>query len=131
MSRQLIAPAEIHEAPGFSHVVIAPSGTTVHLSGQLPLDMDLSVIGGDDLGAQTRAAMRNVGIALAAVGATWEDVVRRTIYTLHPTEWALITEAMEEVQGSTEHPAQTLIGVTGFAISGAQIEIEVTAVISD
>lgn len=129
MSRTLVNPPELHPAPGFSHVAIAPAGTVVHLAGQLPLAPDFSLVGGDDLGAQTRAAMRNVGIALTAAGASWDDVVRRTIYTLHPTEFEVITAAIEEVQGSTEHPAQTILGTTGLAIPGALLEIEVTAVI--
>ncbi|MFW6034100.1 MAG: RidA family protein, partial [bacterium] len=90
-----------------------------------------SVIGVDDLAAQTRAAMRNIEIALNAIGASWEHVVRRTVYTLHPTEFEVITGAIEEVQGSTEHPAQTIVGVTGLAVEGLLIEIEVTVLLPD
>lgn len=74
--------------------------------------------------------MRNIAVALEADGATWDDVIRRTIYTLHPTEFAVITEAIESVQGATEHPAQTIVGVTGLAVEGLLIEIEVTALLS-
>jgi enamine deaminase RidA (YjgF/YER057c/UK114 family) len=52
--------------------------------------------------------------------------VRRTIYTTQPTEFAVITAAIEEVQGSTEHPAQTIVGITGLAVPGLLIEIEAT-----
>lgn len=126
MSRKLINPPELHPAPGFSHITVVESGTMAYLAGQVALAPDFSVIGGDDLGAQTKAAMRNLGIALKAVNATWSDVVRRTIYTLHPTEFGVITAAIEEVQGSKEHPAQTIIGVTGLAVPGLLIEIEAT-----
>ncbi|MBL3698769.1 RidA family protein [Leucobacter luti] len=130
-TRTLLSPPELHPSPGFSHVAIAPPGTTVHLAGQLALGPDFGLIGGDDLGAQTRAAMQNVGMALAAAGASWEHVVRRTIYTVHPTEFAVITAMIEEVQGSDQHPAQTIVGISGLAIPGTLIEIEVTAVIPD
>ena len=53
-------------------------------------------------------------------------VVRRTIYTTQPTEYAVITAAIEEVQDSTEHPAQTIVGITGLALPGLLIEIEAT-----
>jgi len=126
VARKLINPSALHPAPGFSHITVSEPGTMAYIAGQLACAPDFSIIGGDDLGEQTKAAMRNVGIALKEVGASWEHVVRRTIYTLHPTEYEVITAAIEEVQGSTDHPAQTILGVTGLAVPGALIEIEVT-----
>jgi len=126
MSRKLINPPSLHPAPGFSHITVAEPGTIAYFAGQVALAPDFSIIGGDDLGKQTKAAMRNIGVALKAVNATWDDVVRRTIYTLHPTEYEVMTAAIEEIQGSTDHPAQTIIGVTGLAVPGLLIEIEVT-----
>jgi enamine deaminase RidA (YjgF/YER057c/UK114 family) len=128
--RKLINPPEVFAPPGFSHVAVGAGRRLVCVAGQVALAPDFTIIGGDDLGAQTRAAMESVGVALGAAGATWEDVVRRTIYTLAPTEFEAITAAIEEVTGSTEHPAQTIIGVTGLALPGLLIEIEVTALIA-
>jgi enamine deaminase RidA (YjgF/YER057c/UK114 family) len=98
----------------------------VYIAGQIALAPDFSIVGGEDLGEQTKAAMRNLQIALRTVDASWEHVVRRTIYTTHPTEYQVITAAIEEVQGSSEHPAQTIVGVTGLALPGLLIEIEAT-----
>ncbi|MAK55559.1 MAG: enamine deaminase RidA [Pusillimonas sp.] len=126
MSRKLINPPELHPAPGFSHITVAEPGRVAYIAGQVALAPDFSVVSGDDLGKQTQAAMRNIEVALKAVGASWSDVVRRTIYTLHPTEYEVITAAIEAVQGNQEHPAQTIIGVTGLAVPGLLIEIEVT-----
>ena len=127
--RQLINPPELHPAPGFSHVAVAEGTRVVHLAGQVALDREFGIVGGDDLGEQTRAAMRNVEAALTAAGASWDDVVRRTIYTLHPTEYETITAAIDDVTGGAEHPAQTIVGVTGLAVPGLLIEVECTAVI--
>ena len=129
--RQLINPPELHPAPGFSHVAVAEGTRVVHLAGQVALDREFGIIGGDDLGEQTRAAMRNVEAVLTAAGAAWGDVVRRTVYTLHPTEYETITAAIDDVTGGAEHPAQTIVGVTGLAVPGLLIEIECTAVIGD
>jgi enamine deaminase RidA (YjgF/YER057c/UK114 family) len=126
--RELGNPPDLHPAPGFSHVAIATGSTVVHLAGQVALDQQFAIVGGDDLGAQTKAAMRNVQIALGAAGVGWDDVVRRTIYTAHPTEYDTITAAIDEVTGGAEHPAQTIVGVTGLAVPGLLIEIECTAV---
>jgi enamine deaminase RidA (YjgF/YER057c/UK114 family) len=125
-NRELINPGELHPAPGFSHIAVAKGRRIVFLAGQVALGQDFSIIGENDLGAQTEAAMRNLKCALDAVGATFEDVVRRTIYTTEPTEFQTITEAIEKVQASSEHPAQTIAGVTGLALPGLLIEIEAT-----
>ena len=127
MGRELVNPEGMHPAPGFSHVAIATGSRLVCVAGQVALDRDLNLVGGDDLRAQTVAAMRNVETAIGAVGATWDDIVRRTIYTTKPTEYETITSAIDEVTGRAGHPAQTILGVTGLAVPGLLIEIECTA----
>ena len=72
---------------------------------------------------------RDVEIAIRAAGVGWDDIVRRTIYTLHPTEYEVITRAIDEVTGGAAHPAQTIVGITGLAVPGCLIEIECTAVV--
>lgn len=127
MARELVNPPELHPAPGFSHVAIAEGTRVVHLAGQLGLEADFS-LAAVDLFGQTVKAMENVEIALRAAGVGWDDVVRRTIYTLHPTEYEVITRAIDEVTGGAAHPAQTIVGITGLAVPGCLIEIECTAV---
>jgi enamine deaminase RidA (YjgF/YER057c/UK114 family) len=127
MGRELVNPKGMHPAPGFSHVAIATGSKLVYLAGQVALDEGFNIVGGDDLRAQTVAAMRNVETAIDAVGPTWDDIVRRTIYTTRPTEYETITSAIDEVTGGAGHPAQTIVGVTGLAVPGLLIEIECTA----
>jgi enamine deaminase RidA (YjgF/YER057c/UK114 family) len=127
MPRQDTNPEELHPAPGFSHVTEAKGTRLVYFAGQLALDHEFGILGGDDLGEQTKAAMRNLETAMKAVGVGWDDIVRRTIYTLHPTEFEVVTAAIDEVTGSADYPAQTIIGVTGLAVPGCLIEIECTA----
>jgi enamine deaminase RidA (YjgF/YER057c/UK114 family) len=128
--RELVNPPELHPAPGFSHLAIAEGTRLIFVAGQVALDEEFNVVGGDDLGAQTRAAMANVGVVLDAAGAGWDDVARRTIYTTQPTEYEAITAGIDEVTGGADHPAQTIVGVTGLAVPGLLIEIEVTAVLA-
>lgn len=127
MGRELVNPEALHPAPGFSHIAIATGSKLVYLAGQVALDKDFNIVGGDDLRAQTVAAMRNVEIAMAGAGVTWDDIVRRTIYTTMPTEYETITSGIDEVTGGAGHPAQTILGVTGLAVPGLLIEIECTA----
>jgi len=129
-SRELVHPSRLHPTPGFSHATVAPVSRIAYVAGQAALAEDFSVIGEGDLGEQTKAAMRNIKVVLDEIGVDWGAVVRRTIYTLRPTEYEEITRAIEEVQGSSQHPAQTIVGVTGLAVDGLLIEIEVTVHLS-
>jgi enamine deaminase RidA (YjgF/YER057c/UK114 family) len=127
--RKVINPPELFDPPGFSHVIVASGQRLISVAGQVALGKDFSIVGGDDLVAQTKAAIENVGIALKAAGADWGDVVRRTIYTLSPTQFEPISKAIQEVTGESEPPAQTILGVTALAVPGLLIEIEVTALL--
>jgi enamine deaminase RidA (YjgF/YER057c/UK114 family) len=127
--RELVNPPELHPAPGFSHVAIAEGAKVVHFAGQVALAPDFSLLA-EDLHGQTAAAMGNLKVAMDAAGVGWDDIVRRTIYTTEPTEYETITKAIDEVTGGADHPAQTIVGITGLAVPGLLIEIECTAVLS-
>jgi enamine deaminase RidA (YjgF/YER057c/UK114 family) len=127
MGRQLTNPADLHPAPGFSHIAVATGARVIFFAGQVALDAEFNIIGEGDLRAQTVAAMRNLEVALRTAGATWDDIVRRTVYTTTPTEFETITSAIDEVTGGADHPAQAIAGVTGLALPGLLIEIEATA----
>jgi len=128
-SRVLSNPPALHDAPGYSHIATTNAKTLVFLAGQVALDKNFELIGGDDLYEQTKAAAANVVTALESVGATFDDVVRRTIYTTQPSEYELMTRAIEEVTGSTDHSPQTVLGVTALGLPELLIEIECTAAI--
>ena len=127
--RELVNPPDLHPAPGFSHIAVAQGSKVVHFAGQLGIAQDFSLLA-DDLHGQTVAAMRNLETAMAAAGVGWDDIVRRTIYTTEPTEYETITGAIDEVTGGADHPAQTIVGITGLAVPGCLIEIECTAVLA-
>ena len=101
--RELVDPPDLHPAPGFSHIAVAHGTKVVHFAGQLGIGQDFSLVA-EDLPARPRRAMRNLKTAMDAAGVTWDDIVRRTIYTTQPTEYELITEAIDEVTGGADHP---------------------------
>jgi enamine deaminase RidA (YjgF/YER057c/UK114 family) len=126
--RELVNPPDLHPAPGFSHIAVAHGTKLVYFAGQLGIGQDFSLLA-EDLHGQTVAAMGNVETAMRAVDVGWDDIVRRTIYTTEPTQYETITAAIDEVTGGADHPAQTIVGITGLAVPGCLIEIECTAVL--
>jgi enamine deaminase RidA (YjgF/YER057c/UK114 family) len=129
VSRTLINPPSLHPTPGFCHIAVTTGTRLVTFAGQVALDPEFNLIGEDDLHAQTVAAMKNLQVAMQAAGVAWEHIVKRTIFTLHPTEFMAITEAIDEVTGGADHPPQTLVGVSGLAMPGLLIEIEAMALL--
>ncbi|TFI42484.1 RidA family protein [Rhodococcus sp. 1R11] len=130
MNMQPINPENVHPAPGFSHAIISHGSHVVHFAGQVALDTQFNVVG-TDLVSQTVAAMRNLEIVAGEAGVRWDQIIRRTIYTTEPTEYAAITDAIRSVTGSDHEPAQTIVGITGLAIEGLLIEIECTAIVDE
>lgn len=125
----MVNPPNLVAPRGFSHVASVAMGVLVEIAGQTPVDSAGNVVGGDDLEAQARAATLNLRTALSAAGATWEHVVRRTVYTTRPTEFLAISRGIESITGSVPAPPQSIVGVTGLVRSEFLVEIEATAVV--
>jgi enamine deaminase RidA (YjgF/YER057c/UK114 family) len=120
----------LHNA-GFSQVVVATGARTVHTAGQVSIDERGALVGAGDLAAQTEQAMRNVGLALAAAGATFTDIVKITTYVVNykPELRAVIGKARAPFFAGGTPPASTLVGVAALALPEWLVEIEAVAVI--
>lgn len=116
---------------GFSQVVIAQGSKTIYLSGQTAWDTNKQIIGGNDLGQQTRQALRNVQFGVEAAGATLADVVSLRLYVVNPKpgDMNLVGEALREFFSADKPPASTWLGVASLAMPEFLIEIEAIAVI--
>lgn len=128
-----IQPPELADSrpAGFSQVVRA-SGEFVFVSGQVALDANGRLVGRDDLVAQTRQVMKNVEAALQAASASFDDVVKLTIYIVDykPEYRAPILEVRRQYISDERLPASTLVGVQALASADFLIEIEAIAATS-
>jgi enamine deaminase RidA (YjgF/YER057c/UK114 family) len=126
-----LRPNGLFHNPAFSQAVVASGTQTIYISGQVSIDEAGALVGAGDLAAQTAQAMRNVGLALAAAGATFADVVKITTYVVNyaPEQRAVIAKARAPFFAGGEPPASTLIGVTALALPAWLIEIEAVAVV--
>ncbi len=85
-------------------------------------------IGGDDIAAQTREALRRIEIALEQAGATLRDVVRTRMFVTDIGRWAQAGAAHGEVFGDIR-PAATMVEVSALISPDLLIEIEADAVL--
>lgn len=103
-------------------------GPLLFVSGVVPVDEAGELVGGDDVVAQARQVFTNMGAVLAAAGATFDDVVKVTVFLTDVDDRARINAVRQEAFGATR-PASTLVEVAVLAVSGAKIEVEAVAVV--
>ena len=117
-------PEAIAKPGGYSHVVeITGPGRIVYIAGQLGLKPDGKIAG--DFRAQTVQAFENLKAALAAVGATFNDVVKLNNYLVDITaNIGIYREVRDKYVNTAQPPASTTIGVPALARDGALFEAE-------
>lgn len=94
------------------------------------MDASGAIVGEGDLSAQTEQVFANLGIALAAAGATFADVVKLTTYVVDYTPAARpLVAAIRSRYFPTLPPASTLVGISALALPGWLIEIEAIAML--
>lgn len=129
MNTEYINPNGISKPTGYTHVVATDARKTIFISGQIGLDAQGNIREG--LRAQTIQVFENLKIALAAVGATFENVVKVTtlIVNYKPEDRAILREIRSQYFDAQHPPASTLIGVQALAFPELLIEIEAVAVL--
>jgi 2-iminobutanoate/2-iminopropanoate deaminase len=103
-------------------------GGLLFLSGCVPVDSEGRLVGGDDVVAQARRTLENVGAVLAAGGCSFADVAKVTVFLTAVDDRARINPVRQEFFGDAR-PASTLVEVSRLAVPGAKIEIEAVAVV--
>lgn len=128
MKITLIQPAGLVASPAFSHVAVVPPGaTTIYVGGQNGVDDTGSVVS-TDIAGQTLKAIDNAGIALAAAGASLDDVI----------QWFVLIDAQADLGAAYgaiaprlaragPPPLVTAARVAGLGVPGAVIEVSAIA----
>jgi enamine deaminase RidA (YjgF/YER057c/UK114 family) len=117
---------------GYSHLGEVRAGRTVYISGQIALDASGNLVGKGDLRAQTQQVFENLKIALAAAGATFNDVIKINTYcadSVDDTGIALILEIRSRYLNQQTPPASTFVIVRRLVRPEWLIEVEAVAVV--
>ena len=112
---------------GYSRAVrvgqwVSVSGTTAAAEGG-------GAVGGDDVAAQTREALRRIVAALEQVGAGPADVVRTRMYVTDIRRWEEVGRVHGELFGDLR-PATTMVEVRRLIDPALLVEIEADAVVT-
>jgi 2-iminobutanoate/2-iminopropanoate deaminase len=101
------------------------AGALLFVSGQVPIDPDTGYVVDGDITAQTHRVFQNLGAILKAAGASFDQVVRTTVFLADMNDFA----EMNEVYGSyfsTPAPARATVQVSRLP-KDAHIEIDLIA----
>jgi enamine deaminase RidA (YjgF/YER057c/UK114 family) len=118
----------------YRQVAVASGSRTVFLAGQVARTEAGEPVGAGDLAAQVEQAYLNVATALAAVGGSFDDVAKLTLYLV---DWS--DEKMAALGAGVERAAKrlgvdpikpvTLIPVAALGEPDLLIEVDAVAVL--
>src|SRR5438874_6697858 len=126
---QYLNPPTLSEPTGYTHVVQVHGGRTVYIAGQVGLDKSGNVVGkGGDFTAQATQVFENLKSALAAAGATFDNLVKVTTFVTDMSHLQTLRTLRVKYYGENA-PASTLVQVGKLANEELMIEIEAIAVV--
>jgi enamine deaminase RidA (YjgF/YER057c/UK114 family) len=128
---RFLNPPAIPAPRGYTHVVeTAGPGRTIYISGQLGMTADGQFAGAPgDFRAQAIQCFENIKAALAAVGATFEHVVKINNYLIDMAHLPIYFEVRDRYVDTKAPPASTTVQISKLAREGALYEIEAIAVV--
>lgn len=134
MAIELLNPDGLPKPEPYRQVAVASGSRTVFLAGQVARTASGEPVGGGDLAAQVEQAYLNVATGLAAVGGSFDDVAKLTLYIV---DWsgdkmvALgdgVARAAAKLGVDPVKPI-TLIPVTALGEPDLLVEVDATAVL--
>ena len=121
MSKQIISTPNAPAAIGtYSQAVRV--GNTIWVSGQIPLDPKTKELVEGDMEAQVRQVFDNLKAIVTAAGASFDDVVKATVFLIDLSHFGLVNKVMAEYFRQP-YPARAAVGVAALP-RGAQVEVE-------
>ena len=116
---------------GFSQGVATQGKTTVYVSGQVGWNAIQQITDPADLGVQTRQALENIEVAVAAAGGSRTDIVSLRLYIVGDQihNAVSVREALLGFFPAEHLPTSSWIGVSALASKDFLIEIDAVAVL--
>ncbi len=112
MAREIITTDQAPQAIGtYSQAVKV--GSTVYLSGQIPLVPETMIMVEGDIEAQIRRVFENLAAVARAAGGSLADVVKLNIFLTDLANFATVNAVMAEYF-EAPYPARAAIGVASL-----------------
>ncbi|WP_256838840.1 RidA family protein [Ornithinimicrobium faecis] len=132
-SVQLIRSSNLSSIAEYAYAATAPKDARlIFLAGACPLQEDGTIAPVDDFAGQAAVCLANMQEALAAAGATIQDVISTRVLVASSRQEDLVTawQVVRDTFGDHDVPS-TLLGVTVLGYTGQLVEIEAVAAVVD
>lgn len=121
------APAAIGPYSQGTQVTTHAGVKTTWFSGQIPLDPATGqIVGPGDVAAQTKQVMKNIAALIDEIGASFENVVKTTIFLKSMGDFAIVNEIYASCFAKNP-PARSTVEVARLP-KDALVEIECVVV---
>jgi len=125
---QYINPEGLSKNPAFSQVVTTQGrGKTIYIGGQNAVNARGEVVGKGDIGEQTEQVMRNLQTALTACGATFDHLIKLSIYIVQGQDISRGFQASQKYLGKLKNPP-AISGLFVSALANPNYLVEVDAI---
>ena len=130
---QHINPDGLTKNPAFTNIVTVTSPVkTIYIGGQDAIDSSGTVIGKGDIQQQAEQVFKNLEVALQAVDAGLEHIIKWNIYVVHGQPIQPALEVFQHVWGRRPNPpAITMMFVSGLSNPDFLLEIDAIAALPE
>jgi reactive intermediate/imine deaminase len=127
MIKKVITPKNLHRPFGYAHAIQIDN--TIYISGQIPLDREMNVVGKNDIVAQTEQVYENLKKVVEDAGGTMSSIVMLNIYCTDLEAYDQKTRHLRKKYFGDYYPATTAVEVKRLYRRDFMIEVEAVAVL--
>ncbi len=132
-SIQHINPDGLSKNPAFSQLIVTQGkGKTIYIGGQDAVKSNGEIVGKGDIQAQTEQVMQNILTALTACEATFNHVVKLTVYLVAGQNVGAAFQAAQKYMISASNPPTvTVVFVSALGNPDFLVEVDAIAFVAE
>lgn len=105
------------------------AGSTVYISGQIPLDVETMEIVSQDITKQIEQTFKNLAEVAKASGGNLSDIVKLNVYLVDLDHFTKVNDIMKQLFDEP-YPARAVLGVAALP-KQSKVEIDAVMVLFD
>ncbi|HYB21843.1 MAG TPA: RidA family protein [Thermodesulfobacteriota bacterium] len=129
MKKEIVVSEKLSKPLGiYSQAVKSEGSRLLFISGMTARDKEGKVVGKGDIKLQTRQVLENIKAVLEEAGATFDHIVKVSVYVTDMNHFKEIHQLRAEYF-KKDYPASTMVQVSGLVSEDLLIEIDAIAIL--